>query len=291
MVYSPVFLSCWMFDFCWCYLNEPAMAKGISIHIGLNRVNRKVYGSPCTLNWCVNDAIAMRNLAAEIGYDWLLLLNSRATKKRVLQALNIAACYLNEEDILFLSYSGHGDQRNDKNRDEETDHKDEAWALFDGCLLDDVLFEYWKKFKPGTRIIVISDSCHSGTMLKNDNQIVLQDDYERLNPNSIWLERWQDLVSDNLCQGPDSASDSIQASVMLLAACAEREVVAANGNSCYSLFTEQLLKVWDRGRFNGNYETFLNKIAAKMPMFYHPQISTEGQKAKTFKRQKPFSIY
>jgi len=41
---------------------------------------------------------------------------------------------------------------------------DETWVLYDRQLVDDELYKIWSKFKPGVRILVLSDSCHSGTV-------------------------------------------------------------------------------------------------------------------------------
>ena len=47
---------------------------------------------------------------------------------------------------------------------EETDQLDETWVLYDRQLLDDELYDLWCRFAPGVRILMISDSCHSGTV-------------------------------------------------------------------------------------------------------------------------------
>ena len=49
---------------------------------------------------------------------------------------------------------------------EESDRRDETWVLYDRQLLDDELFALWSKFKPGVRIFVLSDSCHSGSVTR-----------------------------------------------------------------------------------------------------------------------------
>ena len=76
-----------------------------------------------------------------------------------------AAKTLQGGDLFFLTYSGHGGQVPDVNGD-EADKKDETWCLYDGQLIDDELYFELSKFAAGVRILVLSDSCHSGTVTR-----------------------------------------------------------------------------------------------------------------------------
>ena len=49
---------------------------------------------------------------------------------------------------------------------DEADKQDETWCLYDGQLIDDELYFELSKFAPGVRILVLSDSCHSGTVVR-----------------------------------------------------------------------------------------------------------------------------
>ena len=49
---------------------------------------------------------------------------------------------------------------------EEADKLDETWCLYDGQLIDDELYFELSKFAAGVRILVLSDSCHSGTVVR-----------------------------------------------------------------------------------------------------------------------------
>ena len=116
----------------------------------------------------------MDALAEALGYaPRTMLLTKDATVNNVVSAIGTASETLTAGDTLFLTYSGHGGQVPDSGGDEgeqgtnefgeRTDGQDETWVLFDRQLIDDELYELWRSFAPDVRIIVLSDSCHSGT--------------------------------------------------------------------------------------------------------------------------------
>ena len=94
-----------------------------------------------------------------------LLLTKKATRANVLAAMRAAAKTLQAGDLLFLTYSGHGGQVPDVTG-EEDDKQDETWCLYDGQLIDDELYLELSRFAAGVRILVLSDSCHSGTVTR-----------------------------------------------------------------------------------------------------------------------------
>lgn len=138
-------------------------ARGLSIHIGVNRIDPAHYGTAGILHGCENDARAMEALARAQGFEPRMLLTTEATSAAVLAALRDAAGRLRTGDILFLTYAGHGAQMPDLNNEDE-DRQDETWCLYDRMVLDDELYAAWGDFAPGVRIALLSDSCHSGTI-------------------------------------------------------------------------------------------------------------------------------
>ena len=54
-------------------------------------------------------------------------------------------------------------------------------------------------------------------------------------------------------------------------------------------FTEQLLKVWNHGSYQGTYARFHAAIKAAMPHSQTPNLFTLGR-ASAFVRQQPFSV-
>ena len=119
----------------------------------------------------------MEALAKALEYEpRTVILTKDATVARVTEALTTAAQSLSAGDTLLLTYSGHGGQVPDKNGDESkkgadeigeyADEYDETWVLYDRQLVDDELYALWSEFAPNVRIIVLSDSCHSGTVTR-----------------------------------------------------------------------------------------------------------------------------
>lgn len=146
------------------------MPTGISLHIGVNTVNQNHYLGLSDLKAAVNDAKDYQQIAKQIfGYaESTLLVDRSATTHNVKSNLSAAAEKLHPGDIFFISYSGHGGLVEDPNYRLKGDEPyDQTWCLYDRQLLDDELFEAFKKFRKGVRILVISDSCHSGSVTRN----------------------------------------------------------------------------------------------------------------------------
>ena len=284
------------------------MAKGISLHIGLNKVDPEHYlGWDGELIACEYDAEDMESLAIDQGFETTLLKTEEAKRQTVVNAIKKAADELERDDIFLLSYSGHGGQVSDYNRD-EPDNKDETWCLYDGQLIDDELFALWPEFKAGVRIFVLSDSCHSGTVIKlapdeNDpatriqrlvaEAMAAEGARFRYMPRDIAARTYRahrDFYDKLQAELPehDELANKIQATVRLISGCQDNQYSLdglANG-----LFTETLLRVWDHGHFEGNYTAFHWEILNSMPTTQSPNHFLIGASNPDFDAQKPFQI-
>src|SRR5688572_30372004 len=74
-----------------CHKVEGVMAKGISLHVGLNRIDPKHYGTEGLLAGCVNDARAMESIARTRGFQATVMIDREATSKRVVDWLTSTA--------------------------------------------------------------------------------------------------------------------------------------------------------------------------------------------------------
>jgi metacaspase-1 len=142
------------------------MAQGFSLHIGLNGVDASKYnGWPGTLSGCLNDANAMQAICANQGLTTQMLLDADANADAILGAIGQAAYNLQTGDTFIISYSGHGSQVPDTTGT-SPNGLDSTWVAYDRMLLGHELYNLWGQFAPDVRIEVYSDSCHSGTVIR-----------------------------------------------------------------------------------------------------------------------------
>jgi hypothetical protein len=283
-----------------------AKPNGSSLHIGLNRIDPTHYvGWKGELVACEYDARDMETIAKGQGFATQSLLTKAATSTALLDAIEKAAKGLVEDDFFLLTYSGHGGQINDVNNN-EPDGLDKTWVLYDRELVDDELYAMWSRFRPGVRVFVLFDSCHSGTRTKamflnpapfipHLETRVRASTGPNLRPkflppdvqSKIYKER-ATLYDAIRQKTPRREEVNVECSVILISACQDNQV-AMDGTK-NGLFTETLLKVWDTGRFTGGYHHFRSEIAGCMPPTQSPKYMIAGHRERTFEHQRPFMI-
>jgi hypothetical protein len=87
---------------------------------------------------------------------------------------------------------------------------------------------------------------------------------------------------------PNIPDDRINASVLLLASCKDNQ--ESLDGPFKSVFTEQLLNVWNNGSFNGTYQTLIDEISKLTPLTQTPQLKGVGIPNKLFLSSQPFKI-
>ena len=281
------------------------MSKGLSLHIGVNHCNPDHYGGwSGPLDACEADAQVMHQLAVNAGFQATLVETVSATREFVGGFIDTAAAQSEAGDIVMITYAGHGGQVEDIDGD-EIDDIDETWCLYNGQLLDDELSIYWSKFAPGVRVLLISDSCHSGTVAKSTaghksalgrrSKLFAKVDpitpgRRRFMPRDVAIatqrSHW-DFYDDIQRQLP-RPRPPILASVRLLSGCQDDQYSTELGG--HGVFTTHLLQAWDEGRFEGNYAQFHQGIIANMPTEQQPNHLLLGEQSLAFDAEKPFTI-
>jgi hypothetical protein len=252
------------------------MSKGRSLHIGLNRVDPKHYvdgdGRPWSgdLCACENDANALHVLAGGLGYEARPpLLTAAATADVVIEAIRSDSASLDPGDAYLVTYSGHGGQLTNVNpdADPEADRLDETWCLFDRQLIDDELFALWSQFSPGVRIVVLSDSCHSGTVTRGapPTAELGQPRYKQL-PREVAeaTERINgDLYRSLQTALPSKRLRSLAATVVLMSGC--RDDQYSRDGAEHGVFTGALLSAWEEPAARTSLATLHAATATRIP--------------------------
>jgi metacaspase-1 len=294
--------------------------KALSLHLGLNSVSGAAYeGWEGPLAACEFDANDMAALARGKGMKPNVLLTKKATRAALLSGMRSAAKSLKAGDLFFLTYSGHGGQVRDSNGD-EPDRKDETWCLYDGQLIDDELYFELSRFAAGVRVLVLSDSCHSGSVTRErtppppppGQRAKLMPDAVALRVYAKHAAFYDKLQADVAKQAaaarkaagdPDAALAQValtgptaqattlvgtfKPSVLLISGCQDNQTSMDGDHN--GAFTEKLLKVWNGGAFSGNYTSFHVRIRAAMPASQSPNLFALGPAA-AFLAQQPFAV-
>ena len=129
-----------------------------------------------------NDVSIIKTLLLEQGFiaeNITVLTNADATKSGILSAMDMLRLKAQKGDVVYIHFSGHGQQVTDLNGD-ESDHFDEALIPYDARkryvsgeyegenhILDDDLNTFLNglRSKVGAqgKIVLVADACHSGS--------------------------------------------------------------------------------------------------------------------------------
>ncbi len=293
-------------------------ARAMSLHIGLNTVNPKHYGGwSGPLAACEFDANDMEAIARAQGMAPKKLLTKAGTRKAVLAGLRAAAKALKKGDLFFLTYSGHGGQVDDASGDED-DKQDETWCLYDGQLIDDELYFELSKFAAGVRVLVLSDSCHSGTVTRARpvaDAAPAPGTRAKLMPADVALRVYgqhrafydglQRTVAKAAGKAPLADPDAVlatltlqsgrvqsiakkfRAATILISGCQDNQVALDGDHN--GAFTGTLRRLWNNGKFRGSIVRFHAQIVAGMPASQTPNLFLLGP-AGAFAAQAPFKV-
>ncbi|WP_273377672.1 caspase family protein [Actinopolymorpha pittospori] len=254
---------------------------------------------------CELDANDMLTIADARGFDSDIVLTTQATAETVKDAIHDAAQRLGNGDLFFCTYSGHGGQVPDRNGKEEPDGMDETWVLYDRQLVDDELYAIWGEFEAGVRILVLSDSCHSGTMTRDAAEIfeavvpmivergLIDDDNPRTkclprNVQDVTYTQHRELYDDIQATHRTSGDVDLQAAVLLVSGCQDDQLSLDGQRN--GLFTQTLRQVWHDGQFSGPYSRFHKEIVALMPPTQTPNLLPLGGGIQRFVREQPIAI-
>jgi metacaspase-1 len=260
------------------------MAKK-ALCIGINNYP----GTNMDLQGCVNDAQDWSAALTERGYKTTLLLDDQATKTAMVDAMSKLIASGTKGDSLIITYSGHGTYQPDTDGD-EVDGLDEALCPYDlqtsgSALIDDEIKTLFAARKPGVRLLLIADSCHSGTVTRAAKAESDAETRPRFMPMGNWLpasklpknfagKTAQTIVAPSGTSPLNSALDKVVGD-LLLAGCKE-------GPNNYSYdakikgryngaFTYYALKTLKALKPEATYNDWYKAILKSLPSASYPQ--------------------
>jgi hypothetical protein len=279
------------------------MKRGLSLHIGVNRTDPNRFDSMKTtqLHGCVNDAVAMCDVASRNGFQVLALLaNEFATLGLIEAHMRFAADLLGEGDTFMMTFSGHGAQLPSVDRGDGM--YDEGIVLYDLTMKDNYINVLLRRFKPGCRVILVADSCYSATIYKiggkkglpREPDAEIERAYrEHHGPRMLFAreatrhwqhnrKRYEHLDNRFAIEYKRLSSDmstDISADVVVLAACQENEL-AIDGER-HGAFTEAMLCLLGPSgkNFPGTYTDLTHEIHFNIINQQRPSVALLGPNA------------
>jgi metacaspase-1 len=213
-------------------------------------------GTQNDLNGCLNDQKNMIKTLSDFAVRSFK--DSEVTKDKFINELDSVISQAKEGDTVVVHYSGHGTYVADVSGD-EPDGYDEAVYLYDGALIDDKLGEALDKTPDGVKVIILLDSCFSGTATRviDENKMSKFVCTER---RKLHIRHKKFLKSTSL-------------KWVLISGCSEHQTSAdAYINGGYEgAFTHFLLKALDR---DYTYKQWFDKLREYLPSDEYDQIPT-----------------
>lgn len=262
-------------------------------------------GTGMDLRGCVNDANDWAETLAASGFKVAQLLDQAATKAAMIDAMGTLIGKAAKGDTLVITFSGHGTYQPDTDGD-EADGLDEALCPYDlhtkgEALIDDEIRALFAARKSGVRIVLIADSCHSGSVTRAAPAEQDADTRPRFMPMGNWLParllpkdragRVATTMTGALGQSPLFAAYSNKLGDLLLSGCKEGpnnfSYDARINGRFNGAFTHYALKTLARLKPGATYAEWHKAIVKHLPSASYPQApqlvgSTGARQGKVF---------
>lgn len=263
-------------------------------------------GTHMDLQGCVNDANDWATELGARGFTVSKLLDEQATKAAMINAMSTLIGKAARDDTLVITFSGHGTYQPDTDGD-EADGLDEALCPYDlqtrgEALTDDEIRDMFLARKSGVRIVLIADSCHSGTVTRAARAEKDADTRPRFMPMGNWLpakllpkDRAGKPATTMTAPAGTSAlfgAYSNKLGDLLLAGCKEGpnnfSYDARIGGRYNGAFTYYALKALKGMKAESTYADWHKAIGKYLPSASYPQVpqivgSTAARKGVIFK--------
>lgn len=245
-----------------------------AICIGINYA-----GTDYALSGCINDADDWASYLNGLGFNVGMLVEAQATKALITSSMLVMASSLEAGDVGVITYSGHGTWVPDLNGD-EPDRKDEAFCPIDmgddgaNLLIDDEINMILSTRAHGSRIVLITDSCHSGTVFRFFSPKGTAARKVRYLPPAHFAKSSPMIAAVNRL-GPEGVkpSDTAVPGVLHYSGCKDREYSydAEFGSRANGAFTYYAMRAAKNLKDGATYGDWYKAIHRQLPSDEYPQ--------------------
>lgn len=198
------------------------------------------------------------------------LVNQQATKEFIVNALESLITKSKRGDIVYIHFSGHGQQMRDVHND-ENDGLDECWIPYDAyrvnCekdrgekhLTDDEVNYYLNnirdKIGDSGKLLVVIDACHSGDATReNDNDVVRGVDDIFIKTIKTFIKRTILKKEQNMPINPNAINNSER--WITISACESNQVNIEMKSPIVGKLTYAIFKKLKESKGSSNYDFF-----------------------------------
>lgn len=228
-------------------------------------------GSLNSLSGCENDREEMVKFLRKLGFRNSNITtigddkNIKPTKKNILDQIKKILVSSRANDVVFITYSGHGSFLRDTSND-EYDGKDEylvgykeSTRQFERIVDDEIKQILDDNLKPGVKVFFVIDCCNSGTIID-------------LKYNYLYTD------ANNAQSFENSKQSKTRSQVIALTACMDKQLAYESqfNNKVEGVFTKCFIEAYTSSS-NQNWEKFLIKIRdliGKKQFPQKPQLSS-----------------
>lgn len=240
-------------------------------------------GSDSDLAGCVNDAGDWAKVLQARGFNVKKMLDRQATGKAMRKAVEALVADAKKGDSVVIQFSGHGSFVPDVDGD-EPDGTDECLCPYDvgknGPITDDELYDVFSRLARGARLLMISDSCHSGTVArfapittpptavgKNAPRRTV-----RFLPPTVYLSR-REISKLGPCRPIRKSSPPGRSGALLMAGCQDVEYSydAYFRGRPNGAFTFAAIRALSKLRPDATYSDWFKEIRGTLPSRQYPQ--------------------
>lgn len=241
-------------------------------------------GTQNDLSGCINDAHDWSSALHARGFAVISLLDNAATKAGMVTQMQRLIGEAQPGDSVVITYSGHGTWTPDDSGD-EPDNRDEALCPYDigsgNALLDDEIQQIFAQRAAGVRIVLISDSCHSGSVIRWPGPSEeAEGPRVRFLPPAAWLPENRlpraangEILARRETQSARLGGLALAGGDLLMAGCADTEYSydARFRGRPNGAFTYYALKTLATLPANATYAHWYKVIRAYLPSSNYPQ--------------------